>query len=167
MPWEDFNAYIKGFGDALKAPFAISFRNPYMTLFFGVIFAVNKFKQRQGIDCECEFVFDEQGKVGQFTSEMYRSLRSSSELGSLLKTLPKFANDKRVVPLQAADLYVWNAHDFCVRNVPDERNLHIKKALFDLPAIEIWMDQRYLAPMRETLFEAARLAPQFLKKPVL
>lgn len=166
MPWGDFNTYLKDIGESLKAPYDMGFRNPYMVLFFCVVFAINSYRKKVGIDSECEFIFDEQGKVGKFAAEVYRILQDSPELRSRLDGLPKFEDDKRVIPLQAADLYAWNVHDACLSEEGQDRYGHIKKGLASLPLIELVINEKYLAAMRGTLLHSAREAPQYLKKPI-
>lgn len=163
MHWHHFNGYLKDIGDSLKPPYDTGFRNPYMLLYFCSVFAVNSYRKKMGIDCECEFIFDEQGRFGKFASDVYGVLQDSPGLRGRLSALPKFEDDKRVIPLQAADLYAWNVHDACLSDEGQEKYGHIKKAFEALPSIEILMDEKYLVSMRETLLESARTAPQFLK----
>ena len=127
---------------------------------------MNSYRKKVGIDCECEFIFDEQGKVGEFATDVYRILKDSPELRSQLNGLPKFEDDKRVIPLQAADLYAWNVHDACLSEEGQDKYAHIKKGLGRLPRIELLIDKKYLVAMRETLLQSARDAPQYLKRPI-
>lgn len=166
MHWSDFDAYLKDIGQSLKPPYDLGFKNPYMVLFFSTVFAVNSFRKAKGIDCECEFIFDEQGKVGEFAADVYQVLKESPALRSQLSALPKFEDDKRVIPLQAADLYAWNVHDACLTEEGQDKYFHIKKGFASLPLIEILIDEKYLVAMRETLLQSAREAPQYLKKPI-
>ncbi len=157
MRWSDFNEHLKEIGDGLIEPYNTSFRNPYMVCFFGIVMAINAYRRHHRIDPLCEYIFDDQGKVGEFASIIY-SVINNGELKAHLGSLPQFKSDKLVLPLQAADLYAWNVHDFAVS--PKDRQMHVKNALFKLPAIQLLLDGRFLAPMRQTLMESARRAPQ-------
>ena len=166
MHWTAFNAYLRDIGDSLKQPYAIGFSNPYMVLFFTAVLAINSYRKAVGLDCECEYIFDEQGKVGKFAATVYEILQNSPSLRDRLDSLPKFDSDKRVLPLQAADLYAWNVHDAAISEEGHDKYAHLKRGLGQLPRIEILIDEKYLVGMRKTLLESARTAPQYLKKPI-
>jgi len=54
--------------------------------------------------------FDEQGRTGQFAVDIYPLMKAaaSPEMGLMLGRTPNLLDDKKVVPLQAADLLAWS-----------------------------------------------------------
>lgn len=159
----DYNRYLREFGEALRSPFDLSYRSPYMSLFFGLMLAVRSFLRRHDVDQEIEYYFDDQGAFGKFSASVFDQIRDET-LKNLMPISPVFADDKRLLPLQAADLCAWNEHDH-IMNYPlgTERSRHVKQVLARLGSIDLVMDARYLEPMRETLWQAAAEAPQFLR----
>ena len=65
-------------------------------------------------NAKVEFVFDEQGVLGRDAVGWWDVLKQAlePEKAQLLGTPPEFGSDKRLFPLQAADLLAWS-----VRNV--------------------------------------------------
>jgi hypothetical protein len=88
--------------------------DPYYTLFLSiigmVIIALDKQDERHPVS----FIFDEQGSIGFKALEMARIINQNVRLhfteseAQLLVGLPTFADDKQMMPLQAADLYAGN-----------------------------------------------------------
>ena len=104
-------------------------KNPYYTLFFAVlsmvVIALNQQEERHPIS----FVFDEQGSVGVRALEMMQIIKQNihshftSSEAELLVGLPSFSDDKKMTPLQAADLYAGNVRRFYIDK--DNRNIII------------------------------------------
>jgi hypothetical protein len=115
MVWKaDFDAHIKG-----ASPWR-ELDNPYFLLFYQIIILTVSFILELGngtfdiSDTRIEFVFDEQGVLGREAVEWWDVLKQAldPEKAQLLGGPPKFGSDKRLFPLQAADLLAW-----FVRNV--------------------------------------------------
>lgn len=83
--------------------------NAYFTLFYGVIITLTRTHQQMGITMPVDFIFDEQGGMGQQTALFYDYVKSQQipELQGLLGVQPIFRDDKKVMPLQAADMLAW------------------------------------------------------------
>ncbi|PPD46554.1 MAG: hypothetical protein CTY15_00575 [Methylocystis sp.] len=115
MVWkEDFDAHIKGASPwrELDNPYFLLF-NQIIVLTVGFILELGK----NGLDisnARVEFVFDEQGVLGRDAVGWWDVLKQALEPEQvrLLGAPPKFGSDKRLLPLQAADLLAWS-----VRNV--------------------------------------------------
>ncbi len=116
MRWSDYSSYIKEIGDETLEPFNFALRDPYSLCLFGMYIKVAKCLERQKIESDCDYVLDEQSKVGEFAARVINTLGRSGnvELDSIFKSVPIFENDKAVLPLQAADLYAWHLHRWLV-----------------------------------------------------
>lgn len=96
--------------------------DPYYLLFMAMIGMVIIGLDREGETAPISFVFDEQGHIGFKALEMVRVIKQNAHLhftssqSKLLVGLPTFADDKRMMPLQAADLYAGNVRRFYIDN---------------------------------------------------
>jgi hypothetical protein len=90
------------------APFMI--RHSYVALFYAVILKLAHLHNDMGIHLPVEYVFDEQGPIGEDAALWYRHIKSwqSPEIAAVMGGTPKFENDKMVLPLQAADMLAWH-----------------------------------------------------------
>jgi hypothetical protein len=111
MVWkEDFDAHIKG-----ASPWR-ELDNPYFLLFNQIIVLTVGFMlelANRALDvstAKVEFVFDEQGCLGRDAVAWWEILKQAlePERAQLLVTPPSFGSDKRLPPLQAADLLAWS-----------------------------------------------------------
>lgn len=162
MRWEDFNKFIGDIGGRVIDKFHAAYTNPYMLCFFAIVMRTRAYLNARGIQDEVDYIFDEQGVYGEFASQVMALLQNPA-IRRLLDNPPIFRDDKKVLPLQAADMYAWNVREFCVRGNGSDPYPNVKYALGKLPPIEIILDERYLLPVRETLLDSMQRAPQFLK----
>ena len=90
------------------APYML--RHPYVTLFYGAILKLAHVHHDMGIKLPVDYIFDEQGPIGDDAVLWYRHLKSwqPPEVAALMGGTPKFENDEMVVPLQAADMMAWH-----------------------------------------------------------
>ncbi len=111
---QDFNQYIKGVSPWRELD------DPYFMLFYQIIVLtaqfIEKLEQRNYPDLdfseiEIDFVFDEQGFIGLNALGWWDVLKQALDpkLARFLGSLPIFRSDRKVSPLQAADLYAWHA----------------------------------------------------------
>jgi hypothetical protein len=107
----DFDDFI-----ALFSP-TPEFRDPYFLCFYRVVMSVNSYHKRHHSTAECDFIFDDQGSIGKTAVMWWDWLKAlvSEERRSLLGSPPSFKDDKRVLPLQAADMYAWLARERIVK----------------------------------------------------
>jgi uncharacterized protein DUF3800 len=115
MVWkEDFDAHIKGASPwrELDNPYFLLF-NQIIVLTVGYILELGK-RALDMSNAKVEFVFDEQGVLGRDAVGWWDVLKQAlePEKAQLLGIPPEFGSDKRLLPLQAADLLAWS-----VRNV--------------------------------------------------
>jgi Protein of unknown function (DUF3800) len=85
-------------------------RHAYFLLFYATIVKLAHWHHHKGITMPVDFVFDNQGKIGDAAVIWYRHFKSleKPEVASLLGSSPVFQDDKLVVPLQAADMLAWH-----------------------------------------------------------
>lgn len=83
---------------------------PYLICFQALVIHLAQFHAMKGLTVPVDFVFDEQGGVGQEAALLYPWLRESlpPEVRAMMGTTPIFRNDKDVAALQAADLLAWH-----------------------------------------------------------
>lgn len=92
------------------APYGLS--SPYFYCFQAIMvpIAVSQSKSDPLIRVPIDFIFDEQGGLGDETRRLYKMIRKgqSKEVRDLLSLEPVFRDDKLVMPLQAADILAWH-----------------------------------------------------------
>jgi hypothetical protein len=84
--------------------------NPYQFLFAGVFESIVIHQKKAGIFPESVDVdFDEQGSAGQFALKMYPDFKAQcfEEERKVLGRIPLMLDDKKILPLQAADMLAW------------------------------------------------------------
>ncbi len=126
------------------APFMI--RHSYFALFCAVVLKLANWHQDMGIQLPVEYVFDEQGPIGDDSALWYRHIKSwqKPEISALMGGTPKFENDERILPLQAADMLAWH-----VRRRREHPNESSK-----------WPT----APLENLTYAEAHLSPEFLRE---
>lgn len=96
-------------------------RHAYFTLFYTVILKLAHWHLGMGMTSPVEYVFDEQGEIGEDAALWHRHIKSwqTPELAAQIGGTPKFEDDKKVLPLQAADMLAWHVRRRKER--PDEK----------------------------------------------
>lgn len=87
------------------------FANPYFYCFQAIMIPLAYSQhERGGMDVPVDFIFDEQEGLGEEARFFYRHIRQGQprSIQKLLAVEPIFKNDKRVLPLQAADMLAWH-----------------------------------------------------------
>jgi len=96
--------------------------SPYVLLFTQMVTVAVLFAHKHGVRDACDFIFDEQGASGEEALRhwsLYKVALNGSirrELFSLIGSPPIFRDEKEFLPLQAADLYAWQARNHYVEN---------------------------------------------------
>lgn len=83
--------------------------DPYFFLFFGIIGQMTLFSYEQN-SSRVNFVFDQQNKIGANVNAWYSVVlsRATDRLRyNLGEKWPTFADEKKEIPLQGADLFAW------------------------------------------------------------
>jgi hypothetical protein len=127
-------------GDAVKM-----LTNPYFHCFYQLIVVLLTAQQQTGVIEPIDFIFDNQGKEGREIREHWYVLRNmpspnDGELREMLVGEPTFDDDKRMMPLQAADLSAWQYRNF-MNALADSQDEHfapnpIMARLGEIPHVE-------------------------------
>jgi hypothetical protein len=170
MPYDAFMRHISTIPASART---LSSDNPYCLLFLQTILAVATFGDGHGIDSACDFIFDEQ--VG-FSDEV---MRRWPQFKQILQTVPRgdianfvgsppiFRDEKKFLPLQAADLYAWQVRNYQASNtrvknqtimIPPSRVLG---ALEPIPEIYRPYSEAELARLRDHLL---KIGEQFVRE---
>jgi len=120
LQWDEFRALM---ATNLTGHLA----NPYPYL-FGLLFdALAKYQQDAAIfPEETDFDFDEQGEAGKFCLSIYDKIKAalaenSPEMGEMMGRIPIMLNDKKVRPLQAADMFAWAMRRYRDKDAEDPK----------------------------------------------
>jgi hypothetical protein len=83
--------------------------SPYFLLFYAVMLSAAEFMEKIGMEGTADFVFDEQGKVGQECASFYPEIkeRVAGRVRIRLGSAPIFRDDKDILPIKAADFFAW------------------------------------------------------------
>jgi Protein of unknown function (DUF3800) len=83
--------------------------DPYFFLYYNIIALAAQYGQRESNPTPVDFVFDEHGKIGQAVHNWYSFFdrHIPPELHTFLGKDPVFRDEKKCLPLQAADLFAW------------------------------------------------------------
>ncbi len=85
-------------------------KNPYPILFQLVFMAIKAHQKNLGIyPTPIDVDFDEQGKFGEFALQLYGDMKADfpENWKKMLGRMPIMLDDKKVLPLQAADMLAW------------------------------------------------------------
>src|SRR5882672_3149158 len=98
------------FNSVLKpiAPYALS--SPYFYCFYGIIITAARWALARNGNVPIDFIFDEHGALGTEASGWYEVIRQlqKPEIQQFLGSTPVFRDDKKFLPLQAADMLAWH-----------------------------------------------------------
>jgi hypothetical protein len=143
---EKFDKYIKG-----KTPLRI-FNDPYFLCFYHIVVAVANL--HNSFQCDAAFIFDEHGILGADVAQWWDVAKNLIESpdSKYLTSPPAFADDRRSVPLQGADLFVWHARNRLVPNGDDSiRTRAIMKNFSRLQSKRLNWDEKTLMELSGNL----------------
>jgi hypothetical protein len=103
MSWNTFNRFGKHY--ALTADKS----NPYFWLYYGIITLGIRQVHGEASPTPIDWIFDNQNAIGDRAKEYYAIFKSmcTPEVLASLGREPEFADEKTVLPLQAADMLAW------------------------------------------------------------
>jgi hypothetical protein len=168
MPYDAFMRHIATIPASARS---LSTDSPYPLLFLQTVMAVAVRSDLSGVHAPCDFIFDEQ--VG-FQEEILRTWPQTRALIDRAATRsdikerigsspPIFRDEKKFLPLQAADLYAWQVRYNYVRNhsvsgqtiiIPPRREFRL---LEPLPDIYWFYSEETLSRLREHLLKIREL----------
>jgi Protein of unknown function (DUF3800) len=134
---EDFNTFVKD----ILAEGAV-FNDPYFTLFYHICLSIGAHADALSWNSDCDFVFDEQGKLGDVTAGTWDWMKQNidaegaANVSGYLGSPPVFRNDIKFRPLQAADMLAWLVRD-CMTVGPDNMEDISRTALKHLEGTKI------------------------------
>jgi hypothetical protein len=117
---------LRGFYENLVRGISPVFDDPYFLTIMQLIFAVYHWQIVHN-HSECDLIFDEQGDLSKHLMALWPTIKDSIRRDAtypdtkaedwleLLKHPPIFRDDRKFLPLQAADMFAWSVHDtvFC------------------------------------------------------
>lgn len=133
---KDFNEHIRGVSPWRELD------DPYFMLFYQVIVLtadfLQKLHEKTGLDvstAELDFIFDEQGGIGLNALGWWDVLKQTLDpkLARFLGSPPVFRSDRKVLPLQAADLYAWHTRNVFERGDDSMRTKAVINILKNVP----------------------------------
>jgi hypothetical protein len=100
---------LAAFDAVMRGKVSAALRNPYFIAFYGIIDLVLGFIATGKLSGEVGFVFDEQGKQVGKALKAWKNWRKymRPELVTLVPDPPDSRDDRRFLPLQAADMLAW------------------------------------------------------------
>lgn|SRR5215469_6660341 len=88
-------------------------KEPYFFACYGLMIQFIKMQRDLGISQPVDFIFDEQQKLSAYVDESYDHLKAlSAECHPLIGDRPSHKDDKKILPLQAADLFAWHVRRY-------------------------------------------------------
>lgn len=133
MDWKNYTEHVKGKG---KVP--PDYDSPYFFLFWKLLEEVALHQERTQVKEKVDFVFDDQGKIGDsavaWRTRLLPFLSPFSQY--ILSSTPIFRHDDDVLPLKAADMLAWHMHRFLSDKHKDDRLRLALSVLLDIPCIQ-------------------------------
>jgi len=107
---EDYERYIKG-------KVHPDLDHPYFICFYQIATATLKFQVQNRWQEHVDFIFDEQGNIGLEAIKWWGLLKAILPAHErLIGETPTFRDDKKMLPLQAADFYAWSIRNESSQN---------------------------------------------------
>ena len=100
---EDYDATIRQVAPSdLRHVFSLAFQ--------AMLHTVAEYQLQRGITVPANFVFDEEGDIGNEALIWYPAIKETAppRVRALMGTTPVFRDDEEMLPLQAADLVAWH-----------------------------------------------------------
>jgi hypothetical protein len=162
MRKDDYEELIKGkFVKNKKNPFHV-IDHPYFLCFWTLINAVIHYQREYGWNTQIDFIFDEQGKMGVETVRWFQIIKkvAPKESKPFFGSPPIFQDDKKFLPLQAADMYAWSIR----RHQRENKILYMPlrdelKSLFEMQGMDRMMDSTYLRGVAQAMSQFDNVPP--------
>lgn len=155
----DYRNYIHGIPVERKMK---ALEDPYFLLFHEFMLIVASVHSLEAKAVPCEFVFDDQGKVGERAVKWWPTFTKSMQTAAnfdfspyFTASEPAFKRDTEFRPLQAADLYVGQLNRVLRSDkviIPPSPALRMLWAISGYHRV---LDYKYLAPLRANFMRMA------------
>jgi len=142
----------KQYKEILEPVIAYDLRGPYMPCFHGIIVSLARYHASTGITLPTDFIFDEQGKIGAEAVLWYEEIKANQkpEIRALMGSTPEFKDDKKVLPLQAADMIAWH-----LRRRKENHNARENREVMEIPSpllrVEVEVTETVLRKMADDM----------------
>ena len=136
----DYLAHVKGKIDR-------AMDQPYVLTAFSTMMVANRRTLYRDGDGPVDFVFDTENARTQ--GYVRRAHRASLRVAPLFGDPPIFRDDKRFLPLQAADLMAWHARHARIQTQEDPNHVYDAPAWLELSAIESETWHRHASDLQE------------------
>jgi len=128
-PWSfECSVSRESFNRILRPVAPYDLKSPYFMCFYGAIITIARYQSSKGIDVPVDFVFDEQEGLGEAVVRWYEYIKQQQipAISRVLGSTPIFRDDKKMLPLQAADLLAWH-----LRRQKEKRNTSEKRRVMN------------------------------------
>jgi hypothetical protein len=126
LAWPNYDRVVRG-----KIPPELD--SPYFLCFYNVIISFAKFLDKAHIEGVVDWVFDDQGRIGQDAIRWYDFIKTNitPRVQNRLGGKPIFRHDKNVLPLKACDTWAWQIRRHLDKEQPQgvEQNDYIDSLL--------------------------------------
>ncbi len=139
----------------------LSIDHPYWQLFSQIILATAVFQDHHGLVDPCDFILDEELAFSDEVMQWWPKVKEwiivngRSDLIKFLGSPPIFRDEKKFMPLQAADLYAWQIRNRYRESRETPRN-PVLQAIWPIGAINREVSTAEIIRLREYLLEAGK-----------
>jgi hypothetical protein len=155
----DYKHYMHGIPVARRMK---NLEHPYFMLFHEIMLCVAAIHSMSKDVSPCQFVFDQQGKIGERAAAWWPTFRQSMQIARVdfspyfTESKPTFASDEELRPLQAADMFAGQlaramASDKII--IPPSVSLRI---LMNVSGYHKIIDYQYLGRLRNDFIRMAK-----------
>jgi len=134
------------------------FVNPYYLAFASIITDVAWHQKSQGIAEEIDFIFDDQAMEKGKIAEAWDAFRASAdpEIRDLIGSFPSFQDDKKFLPLQAADFMAWWVRKMATEESDGKTRARLPwKAKRNIPGFQMHYDEARLKIVLDRIVRTA------------
>jgi uncharacterized protein DUF3800 len=113
LAWPNYERIVKG-----RVPPEID--SPYFLLYYNTILAFAHFMDQANVVGTVDWVFDDQGALGQHALSWYSFIRDNidNQVKKRFGSTPVFRHDKEFLPLKSADVYAWQVRRHLAKEQP-------------------------------------------------
>jgi hypothetical protein len=106
------SVFLSDYKTPIEGRIAPAFDNPYIFLYFNVMYSAFKWQIDNEICESTDFIYDEQLHEKSKIADLFTRFRNNipSPFRKMLGSRPIYADDKLVLPIQAADFLAWFRH---------------------------------------------------------
>jgi hypothetical protein len=154
----DYKRYLHGIPVEKRSK---NLEDPYFILFYDMMITVAGVHSLSNEVVPCEFVFDQQGKIGDRAAAWWSTFRQGLTQAKfdlspyLTESKPSFKSDKEVRPLQAADLHAGQLARMMASDKIIIPMSPIMRHLMTLSGYHRVLSHDYLYPLRERFLSMA------------